>query len=255
MEIKNSTLLVAGGSSGLGAACVSQFLKRGASVIALDQKAPDPTSSSSSSERYYFKHADVTREDEVVEALKEGQAQCGGISGAVICAGVLHAEKSFGKSGVASLDAFRHVLDVNVVGTFNVVRLVAQAIAQGPSRNVPNAERGVIVMTSSIAAFDGQSGQSAYAASKGAIASMTLPLARELARYGIRVVSIAPGVFETPMMAAASDPVREDLLKSAVFPVRFGEPTEFASSVVHVFENPMFNGCTLRLDGAMRMSP
>ena len=185
-------------------------------------------------------------------AIEKGVERFGPISAAVICAGVLHSERALGREGPASLDAFRRVIDINLTGTFNVLRLCADAMSKKPVGE-PMSEQGVIVMTASIAAFDGQIGQSAYAASKGAIAAMTLPLARDLGRSGIRVVSIAPGVFETPMMEVAPDKVRQSLLNETAFPKRFGEPDEFASTVQHVIENEMFNGCTLRLDAGLRM--
>jgi NAD(P)-dependent dehydrogenase (short-subunit alcohol dehydrogenase family) len=164
----------------------------------------------------------------------------------------LHGERLLGRDGPASLEAFRRVVDINVCGTFNIVRLAAESMAKGEATQ-PDGERGVIVMTSSIAAFDGQIGQAAYAASKGAVAAMTLPLARELGRFGIRVVSIAPGVFETPMMHSASEKVRQPLLEDSVFPKRFGYPEEFAATVQQIFENPMLNGTVLRLDAGLRM--
>jgi len=171
---------------------------------------------------------------------------------AVCCAGVLHGERVVGREGPGSLDAFRRVLDINVCGTFNVVRCTAAAMMRNTVSD-SEPERGVIVMTSSIAAYDGQIGQASYAASKGAVASMTLPMAREFGPHGIRVVSVAPGVFETPMMQAASEKVRQPLLAMSVFPKRFGFPKEFADFVEQILQNPMLNGSTVRLDGALRM--
>jgi NAD(P)-dependent dehydrogenase (short-subunit alcohol dehydrogenase family) len=164
---------------------------------------------------------------------------------------VLSAERVLGRDGVASLAEFRRVIEVNLTGTFNAARLAAEAIARSEPQE--DGVRGVIVLTSSISAFEGQIGQAAYAASKGGVASLTLPLARELGQHGIRVVSIAPGVFDTPMMQAAPDSVRQSLIDQIPFPHRFGQADEFASLVCHVFENNMLNGCVLRLDGALRM--
>ena len=252
MRIDGSTILISGGSSGLGNACARRFLRLGAKVILMDIAAPQEAMLAAASGSCIYVRADVTKEAEVGFAINEGVRHFGPLTAAVICAGVLHSERSLGRDGPASLDAFRRVIEINLIGTFNVLRLSAEAIAK---RDVgePENERGVIVMTSSIAAFDGQIGQSAYAASKGGVAAMTLPIARDLGRVGIRVVSIAPGVFETPMMEVAPDKVRQSLLDETAFPKRFGEPDEFASAVQHVIENPMFNGCTLRLDAGLRM--
>ncbi len=252
MEIVDSTILISGGSSGLGLACAERFLRGGARVLLIDIRSPPREWLAVTAEDCFYLCADVTKESEVRAAIDEGERRLGPLSAAVICAGVLHSERSLGRDGPASLDAFRRVIEINLVGTYNVLRLSAEAIAKKTVRD-PASERGVIVMTSSIAAFDGQIGQSAYAASKGGVASMTLPIARDLGRVGIRVVSIAPGVFETPMMKAAPDKVRQSLLDESPFPKRFGDPDEFASTVQHVIENSMFNGCTLRLDAGLRM--
>lgn len=252
MRIDGSTILISGGSSGLGAACAQIFLRRGAKVILIDLVPPLEELMATAPGNCLYRPTDVTKEDEVQAAIDEGVKQFGQLSAAVICAGVLHSERTLGREGPASLDAFRRVIEINLIGTFNVLRLSADAISKRPVEE-PTSERGVIVMTSSIAAFDGQIGQSAYAASKGGVASMTLPLARDLGRVGIRVVSIAPGVFETPMLDRAPDKLRQSLLDDTVFPIRFGDPDEFASTVQHVLENEMFNGCTIRLDAGLRM--
>ena len=252
MQIEGSTILVSGGSSGLGNACAQRFMRMGARVILMDIAAPDEAMLATATGKCIYVRADVTKESEVSFAISEGERHFGPLTAAVICAGVLHSERSLGRDGAASLEAFRRVIEINLIGTFNVLRLSAEAIAKRDIEE-PGSERGVIVMTSSIAAFDGQIGQAAYAASKGGVASMTLPIARDLGRVGIRVVSIAPGVFETPMMEVAPDKVRQCLLDESAFPKRFGEPDEFASAVQHVMENPMFNGCTLRLDAGLRM--
>ncbi len=252
MQIDGSTILISGGSSGLGYACAKTFLKLGAKVILVDISVPPEEMLASTAGRCVYRRADVTKEDEVKTAIDDGVHVLGPLSATVICAGVIHSERSLGRNGPASLDAFRRVIEINLIGTYNVLRLSADAISK-KTIDDPSSERGVIVLTSSIAAFDGQIGQSAYAASKGGVASMTLPIARDLALVGIRVVSIAPGVFETPMMEAAPEKVRQSLLDETAFPKRFGEPEEFAFAVQHVIENAMFNGCTLRLDAGLRM--
>jgi NAD(P)-dependent dehydrogenase (short-subunit alcohol dehydrogenase family) len=252
MQIENNLILISGGSSGLGAACAAHFLKLGGKVLLLDI-APPKSSELIDNPQCLYQRADVTQELDVQHAIEAGQNQLGSaLSGAVTCAGVLHSERSVGRDGAGSLSAFRRVIEINLVGTFNVVRLSAEAMAKCTTVH-PDGEKGVIVMTASIAAFDGQTGQSAYAASKGGVAAMTLPLARDLGRSGIRVVSIAPGVFETPMMEVAPGAVRDSLLGQTVFPTRFGQPHEFAMTVQHVMENSMFNGCTIRLDAGLRM--
>jgi NAD(P)-dependent dehydrogenase (short-subunit alcohol dehydrogenase family) len=247
MEISSSTILVTGGSSGLGAACVEILAQRGANVIVADLAPPR----NQLPERAIFVQTNVTSESDMRAAIAAGEQHFGPLRGAVACAGVLHAERVLGRSGIASLEEFRRVIDINLNGTFNMVRLTAEAIAKCE----PQADglRGVIVTTSSVSAFDGQIGQASYAASKGGVASLTLPLAREFAQHGIRVVSIAPGVFETPMMQGASDKVRHSLVDQIPFPKRFGQPQEFADFVCHIFKNNMLNGCVLRLDGAVRM--
>jgi NAD(P)-dependent dehydrogenase (short-subunit alcohol dehydrogenase family) len=251
MHIDGSTILISGGSSGLGAACVEMLAKRGAHVIIADVAPPRDGAFGDVADRVLFAQTDVTNEGQVRAAIALGEAKFGPLRGVVTCAGVLHAERVVGRSDVASLDAFRRVIEINLTGTFNVVRLAAEAIA----RSEPQADdlRGVAVMTSSVSAFEGQIGQAAYSASKGGVAALTLPLAREFGQVGIRVVSIAPGVFDTPMMQAAPDKVRQSLVEQIPFPHRFGQPEEFASFVCHIFENNMLNGCVVRLDGATRM--
>jgi NAD(P)-dependent dehydrogenase (short-subunit alcohol dehydrogenase family) len=194
----------------------------------------------------------VTREDDVQRAIDAAQQSLGPLSGVVQCAGILGASRIAGKQGPHDLALFRKVVEVNLVGTFNVLRLAAATM----SAHAPNSEgeRGVIVNTSSVSAFDGQIGQAAYSASKGGVASLTLPAARELARFGIRVVAIAPGVFETPMMAALAPEAQAALAGQVPFPPRMGKPEEFAALVRAIFENPMLNGTVVRLDGALRMA-
>jgi len=190
----------------------------------------------------------------VEEVVAQGIQQLGEVSGLVACAGILHGERLIGRDALASLESFRKVMEVNVVGTFLLARIAAASILRRIDATMAQGEdNGVLVLTSSIAATEGQVGQVAYAGSKGAVAAMTLPMARELARFGIRVVAVAPGVFETPMMQGASPKVREPLLKSLVHPKRFGLPEEYARLVEQILENSMLNGTVLRLDGGLRM--
>jgi NAD(P)-dependent dehydrogenase (short-subunit alcohol dehydrogenase family) len=253
MRIDTSTILVTGGSSGLGAATVRALASRGASVIVADLAPPRGGLLEELSDHAFFAKTDVTSEADVRSAISAGEERFGPLRGLVACAGILHAERVLGRDGVGSLEAFRRVIDVNLSGTFNTVRLAAEAIAR--SEPMEGGLRGVVVMTSSVATFEGQVGQAAYSASKGGVASLTLPLARELGQQGIRVVSIAPGVFDTPMMQAAPEKVRQSLSEQVPFPHRLGQPEEFAALVCHVVENDMLNGCVLRLDGALRMGP
>ena len=204
-------------------------------------------------DRALFAPADVTSPDEVGAALEAAVARFGGVQGLVNCAGIAIGERTFGKRGSADLTAFSRTIQVNLIGTFNCIRLAAAQMA----KNAPNGEgeRGVIVNTASVAAFDGQIGQAAYSASKGGVVGMTLPIARDLAELGIRVCTIAPGLFETPMLAGLPEPARVSLGKQVPFPPRLGRPTEYAALAVHIIENPMLNGETIRLDGAIRMQP
>lgn len=245
MEIKDHTFLVAGGGSGLGAATASMLQEAGASVIVADIEGEPPSGAR-------FVETDVTDEKSVQAAVDEA-LELGGLHGAVNCAGVAIAEKTLGGEGPHSLDSFTRVVNINLIGTFNVVRLAAEAI----KKNEPDGEgsRGVIVNTASVAAFDGQVGQVAYAASKGGVVSMTLPLAREFARSGIRVATIAPGIFDTPMMAGLPEGARRSLGEQVPFPSRLGRPEEYAALVGHIIHNDMLNGEVIRLDGAIRMAP
>jgi NAD(P)-dependent dehydrogenase (short-subunit alcohol dehydrogenase family) len=203
--------------------------------------------------RAKFFQADATNSEQVEHAVAGTLGAFGGIHGAVCTAGVAVAERVLPRVGVQPLDHFGRVIAVNLVGTFNVVRLAASRMAANDP--MPSGERGVIVMTASVAAFDGQIGQAAYSASKGGIVSMTLPLAREFARMGVRVMTIAPGTFDTPLLAGLPAAARESLAQQVPFPPRLGQPAEFAALVRHIIENEMLNGETIRLDGAIRMSP
>jgi NAD(P)-dependent dehydrogenase (short-subunit alcohol dehydrogenase family) len=247
MNLSQKTILVTGAASGLGSACVQHLRTCGAQVVSMDIRSTPAATAGPGCHVM----GDVSQEDDVRRALASAR-QLGGLHGVVNCAGILRAGRAISRRGPYSLHDFTDVIRVNLIGTFNVVRLAAEMMID----NLPDqkdGERGVIVNTSSVAAFDGQIGQAAYSASKGGVASMTLPLARELAQFGVRVVAIAPGVFETPMMEALPDAARESLAAQIPFPKRLGKPSEFAALVQHVFENVMLNGTVLRLDGALRM--
>lgn len=253
MQIEGRTFLVAGGSSGLGAACAQRLAKHQANVLIADINPPRQNLGDQWGDAVRFQQTDVRDEASVRKAIETASQPFGALHGAIICAGIIHAERTVGKNGAFNLDAFRRVIDVNLIGTFNVARLVAEQL----SKQEPEAtgERGVIIMTSSVAAFDGQIGQAAYSASKGGVASLALPLARDLSRFGIRVMAIAPGVFETPMMSAISDEYRKSLESNVPFPARLGQPEEYAALACHIIENPYLNGGTIRLDAALRMPP
>jgi NAD(P)-dependent dehydrogenase (short-subunit alcohol dehydrogenase family) len=247
MEARGRTFLVTGGGSGLGAATARMLENGGANVVVADMRGEGAGPNAR------FVRSDVTDEGSVKGAIDAALENFGTLHGAINCAGIASAEKVLGREGPHSLESFSRVVEVNLVGTFNVVRLAAEAMA----RNEPTegGERGVIVNTASVAAFDGQIGQVAYAASKGGVAAMTLPVARELARHGIRVVAIAPGIFDTPMLAGLPEAARESLGKQMPFPSRLGRPEEFAALVHHIIENEMLNGEVIRLDAAIRLGP
>jgi NAD(P)-dependent dehydrogenase (short-subunit alcohol dehydrogenase family) len=254
MQIPNSTFLVTGGSSGLGAACVRLLAAAGGRIVIADlNQAAGAALEAEIGAAARFVATDVTDEAAVQNAVQTAVRDFGGLHGAVGCAGISLAERILGKNGPHDLAAFTRVIRVNLIGTFNVLRLAAAAMAQ----NTPTAsgERGVIVNTASIAAFEGQIGQAAYAASKGGVVGLTLPAARELARSGIRVMAIAPGIFDTPLLAGLPEPARQSLGQQVPFPPRLGRPDEFAALVRHIVENEMLNGAVLRLDGALRMAP
>ena len=254
MKISGSTFLITGGASGLGAGTSRLLAAAGANVVLADMNADAGKGLAAElGSRARFAAVDVTDEAQVQAAIDLALHAFGRLDAAVNCAGIAIGERVVGRNGPHRLESFRRVLEVNVVGTFNTIRLAAAAMAG----NAPgeSGERGVIVNTASVAAFDGQIGQAAYSASKGAIASMTLPLARELAANGIRVVTIAPGIFDTAMVGGFDDKLKASLAAQIPFPSRLGRPEEYAALVAHIVENPMLNGDTIRLDGAIRMAP
>ena len=254
MEIRGRTFLVTGGASGLGAATVRRLAQEGANVLIADVNGKTGEELAAGiGEQARFARADVTDEESTQKALDAACEAFGRLHGLVNCAGIGPAEKVVGKRGPHSLDSFVKAVQINLIGTFNPIRLAAPIMME----NEPGegGERGVIVNTASVAAFDGQIGQVAYSASKGGVASMTLPIARELAEHGIRVMTIAPGLFETPMFAALPEEARESLGKQVPFPSRLGRPEEYAALVRHIIENQMLNGEVIRLDGAIRMAP
>jgi NAD(P)-dependent dehydrogenase (short-subunit alcohol dehydrogenase family) len=254
VDITGRTALVTGGGSGLGAATARMVVEAGGSVVVADVDADrGKRVADRLGERARFVRTDVTDEDSVRDAVAAAAEAVGGLAVAVSCAGIATAERVLGRQGPHSLARFVTVVQVNLVGTFNVTRLAAEAMAG--NEPLADGERGVIVNTASVAAFDGQIGQAAYSASKAGVAGMTLPIARELARVGIRVLAIAPGIFDTPMLAAMPDEVRESLGAQVPFPSRLGRPEEYAALVRHIVENRMLNGETIRLDGAIRMAP
>ena len=253
MDLRDAGAIVAGGASGLGAASARALAARGAQVAVVDLNQDAANAVADEIGGLAFK-ADVTNEAEVEAAVAGAvEALDADLRLAVSCAGIGWAERVVGKHGPAQLQPFETVVRVNLIGTFNVLRLTAAAIAQ--TEPLDDGERGAVVMTASIAAFDGQIGQTAYAASKGGVASLTLPAARDLARQGIRVCTIAPGLFDTPLLAALPQEAREALGQQVPFPSRLGMPDEFAALACHIAENRMLNGETIRLDGALRMPP
>lgn len=254
MQIAGHTFLVTGGASGLGAATARRLAGAGARVLLSDVSSEQGMRLAGElGERVLFKAADVTDESQVAAAIAAARARFGAVHGAVSCAGIAPGERVLGKDGPHRLDTFRRAVEINLIGTFNVLRLAAQAMES----NAPDAggERGVIVNTASIAAYDGQIGQAAYGASKAGVVGLTLPAARELARIGVRVMTIAPGIFETPMVAGFSPELQQALAAQVPFPRRLGKPDEFAALVEHIILNSMLNGEVIRLDGALRMAP
>jgi NAD(P)-dependent dehydrogenase (short-subunit alcohol dehydrogenase family) len=272
MDIKGTVALITGGASGLGAATARRLFDAGAWIVLVDLPgsagdafAAELTASAAAGagaaaaeggRRAVFVPADVTDEEQVQAAVDAASA-LGPLRIVVNCAGIATPGKVLGRDGVLPLEAFNRVIQINLVGTFNVIRLAAAAMAatEPAATELGGPERGVIINTASVAAFDGQIGQPAYAASKGAVAAMTLPVARELARSLIRVVTIAPGIFETPMMAGLPQEAQDSLGQQVPHPSRLGRPAEYANLAAHIVENAMLNGETIRLDGAIRMGP
>jgi 3-hydroxyacyl-CoA dehydrogenase / 3-hydroxy-2-methylbutyryl-CoA dehydrogenase len=254
VRIEGASALVAGGASGLGAATARVLHAAGASVVLCDLNAEKgETLAGELGERASFVEANVMEPDGVQAAVDAAAGADGGLRISVCCAGIGWAQRTAGKQGPHDLEIFHNVIKVNLIGTFNVLRLAASAMVD----NEPDdeAERGVCINTASIAAFDGQIGQVAYSASKGGIVGLTLPAARDLAGRGVRVVTIAPGLFDTPLLAALPEEARAELGRQIPFPSRLGLPEEYAALARHVVENRMLNGETIRLDGALRMAP
>ena len=250
MDIQGKVFIVTGGASGLGEGAARMLAAAGGTVVIADMQE-EKGQAVAQDIGGAFVRCDVTSETDG-QAVVAKAVSLGKLMGLVNCAGVAPAEKIVGKNGPHSLANFQKTIAINLIGSFNMLRLAAEAIAQATAD--AEGERGVIINTASAAAFDGQIGQAAYAASKGAIASLTLPAARELARFGIRVMTIAPGIFETPMMAGMTPQVRESLAAGVPFPARLGKPAEYAALVRHIIENSMLNGEVIRLDGALRMA-
>jgi len=249
MKLGSTRAVITGGASGLGLATTEALLAGGAQVSILDLQATEAQAAMASAMHRF--DVDVSDQAAVDEAMVAAAQAMGGITLAVNCAGIVHGERLLGREALHSREAFARVVDVNLYGSFNVCRAAADLMQDNPPDG--GGERGVIINTSSIAAFDGQIGQAAYAAAKGGIASLTLPLARELGTFGIRVMAIAPGLFDTPMTATIPAAVRADLSARTPFPKRLGAASEFAALVCHIVRNPMLNGSLIRLDGGLRM--
>ena len=254
MKIKDARAVITGGASGLGHAVARHLVAAGGKVVLLDvQEGPGRAAAAALGASAAFQRCDVTTESEVNKAMDAAQASLGGLNLLVNCAGVVGAGRVLGKSGPMAGEFFTKVIHINLIGTFLCDKAAAALMQSNPP--TADGERGVLIHTSSIAAFEGQIGQAAYSATKAAVAGMTLPIARELARIGIRCVAIAPGIFHTPMMDSMPKEVQESLAAQVPFPSRLGRPEEFAQLVASVFEIPMLNGETIRLDGAIRMQP
>ena len=254
MNIQDARAVVTGGASGLGHAVARLLAQGGGKVVILDvQEGPGRGAAGALGERAAFVRCDVTSEAEVNAAMEAAQRRIGGLNLLVNCAGVIGAGRVLGKNGPMAGEFFTKVIHINLIGTFLCDKAAANLMQHNSPG--PDGERGLIIHTSSVAAFEGQIGQVAYSATKAAVAGMTLPLARELARFGIRCVSIAPGIFHTPMMDGMAQEVQASLAQQVPFPSRLGRPEEFAQLVASVLENSMLNGTTIRLDGAIRMQP
>lgn len=252
MQLKDKVFLVTGAGSGLGAATAKGLVDAGARVVLLDVNlAAGQAQAEALGAAACFVETDVTSEASAVNAIQMAISRFGGVHGVVNCAGVAPAEKVLGKEGPHRLESFARTININLVGTFNMLRLAADAMMKHEPDE--GGERGVIINTASVAAYEGQLGQAAYAASKGGIVALTLPVARELARSGIRCVTIAPGIMETPMLMGMPPEVQDSLNKMVPFPTRMGKPAEYAALVRHIAENAYLNGEVIRLDGAIRM--
>jgi NAD(P)-dependent dehydrogenase (short-subunit alcohol dehydrogenase family) len=253
MIISNHTFFVTGAASGLGLATAEMVIAQGGQVLLVDINAEaGALAENKLGPKAKFVATDVSDEASVKNALAEGLKHFGRFDGVVNCAGIGPAERVLGRNGIHSLASFSKVIQINLIGAFNVIRLLAEHMQCNPAGE--SGERGVIINTASVAAFEGQIGQTAYAASKGGIVAMTLPLAREFARVGIRVMTIAPGIFETPLLANLPEEARVSLGQQVPFPSRLGQASEFAALVQHIIENQMLNGTVIRLDGAIRMA-
>jgi NAD(P)-dependent dehydrogenase (short-subunit alcohol dehydrogenase family) len=252
MQLKGSVFLITGGGSGLGAATARMAVDNGAKVVIADVQDGSKYAAELGANARYIK-TDVTSEADGKAAVDLAIKEFGALNVLVNCAGIAIGEKTIGKNGPHALASFTRVITINLIGTFNMIRLAAETMAKGQ----PNAsgERGVIVNTASVAAYDGQIGQAAYSASKGGVVGMTLPIARDLSRDGIRVMTIAPGIFETPMLLGMPKEIQDALGKMVPFPSRLGRAPEYAALAKHIVENEMLNGETIRLDGAIRMAP
>jgi NAD(P)-dependent dehydrogenase (short-subunit alcohol dehydrogenase family) len=253
MQIRDNVFLVTGGGSGLGAATARMLAAEGAKVVIADVNDAGEGIARELGTRARFAKADVTDEASMQSAVDLCISAFGAIHGLVNCAGVAPGERVVGRNGPHALASFERAVRINLVGTFNAIRLAAAKMTAQPA--FPNGERGVIVNTSSVASFEGQIGQAAYSASKAGVNGMTLPIARELAKFGIRVMTIAPGIFDTPMLQGMSEEVRASLGQQVPFPPRLGRPDEYAALVRTVVENEALNGEVIRLDGAIRMAP
>jgi NAD(P)-dependent dehydrogenase (short-subunit alcohol dehydrogenase family) len=254
MQLNGSTFIVTGGASGLGAATTRMVAAGGGNVVIADLKdAEGQALALELGATTKFVQTDVTDEASAAAAVAAAVEGFGGLQGLVNCAGIVHGEKIVGKEGPHALASFTRMININLIGSFNLTRLAAVAMAKAEPNS--EGERGVIVYTASVAAFDGQIGQAAYSASKAGLVGMTLPIARELARYGIRVMTIAPGLFQTPMAGQIPPEIAEALAKMVPFPPRLGRPAEFAALVREIVQNVMLNGEVIRLDGAIRMAP
>lgn len=254
MDVKGQVALVTGGASGLGEACVRRLVSAGAKAVILDLNEERGNALAAElGENASFVKASVASAEDVQKAVDTCLSAFGKLNILINCAGIGAAQRVIGKQGPMELSHFARTIEVNLIGTFNCIRLAAAVM----SKNEPNeaGERGVIISTASVAAFDGQIGQAAYSASKGGVVGMTLPIAREFARFGIRVLTIAPGLFDTPLLAGLPEPARQSLAQQVPFPARLGRPAEYAALAHHIIENEMLNGEVIRLDGAIRMAP